>query len=305
LHDADAYETVQLERDILKGFHGGCQIPLGVYVANAGHEIHLWISKGEQWDTPVKRVFGRMPSSNIPTAESLVNQFQQITPQSVFISRQVTTGDIFYDWLSASGFSVSGQSLIDINYLDFEYIGDADWLFFTSKNGVKAFFEKVTFENGKSPKIAAINKGTAMDIVQADYDVSFIGTSSDTTETIRHFATIASGTVLFPKAQNSAQDLPALARELGLNAASLVVYTNQAKVEIEERNEAILVFTSPMNVSAYFEKFSLKNDQQVVSIGPSTSKALEKFGVKYYESFDPMPWSLSDAVMWLSSITKN
>lgn len=300
LHDADAYSTVQLERDILKEFHGGCQIPLGVYVAKACDETHLWISKGEQWDAPVKRVFGRIPSTDIPSAESLVKQFQQITPQSVFISRQVSPGDIFHDWLSASGFSVAGQSLIDIRYIDFEYPNSADWLFFTSKNGVKSFFEKVVFEKGKAPKMAAINKGTAMDIVQAGYDVSFIGTDTDTTRTIHQFAPLASGKILFPKAQNSANNLSAIVQSLGLDAENLIVYTNTAIEHVEKRSEAILVFTSPMNAKAYFDAHALQAHQKVVSIGPATSKELSRLGISYYESYDPMPWSLSDAVMWLS-----
>ncbi len=65
------------------------------------------------------------------------------------------------------------------------------------------------------------------------------------------------------------------------------------------KNHDFLVFTSPSNVEAFLlsNKF---NKQKIISIGPSTTKALKNAGVEnVVESFQSSELALADAVFSL------
>jgi hydroxymethylbilane synthase len=42
----------------------------------------------------------------------------------------------------------------------------------------------------------------------------------------------------------------------------------------------VLIFTSPSSVRAYFNKYSVKSNQEVIAMGPSTAEALKNSGIK-------------------------
>ena len=49
---------------------------------------------------------------------------------SIFISREQSDESVFYKTLTAKGFEVHGQSLLEIRAVPFESIPEADWIFF-------------------------------------------------------------------------------------------------------------------------------------------------------------------------------
>ncbi len=63
----------------------------------------------------------------------------------------------------------------------------------------------------------------------------------------------------------------------------LIVYNTIEKNDFRDPKADVLIFTSPSNVRAYFSKLALKEGQRVVSIGPTTEKELQKFGIKNYK----------------------
>lgn len=292
LHDAISSVPVQLERDILHAFKGGCQVPLGVFARTEGQSTHLWISKASGWDQPVKRLYQRLEAGQWPGAEEIVKRFNDLTPSSVFISRNEGDSDLFTRWMKGAGFEVHAQSLINISPLPFEPPKQLEWLFFTSKNGVTHYF-RLAGKPDASVKIGAINQGTAAFIREMGLTVDFVGDHADTSITARQFAEIVSGVVVLPQAKNAR----GIMEQYLTNAISLQVYDNQPISDIEERMEKVLVFTSPINANAYLSKHALKAYQQIVSIGPSTTKAIMTYGLNSIEAYDPMPWSLVDAVM--------
>jgi uroporphyrinogen-III synthase len=74
------------------------------------------------------------------------------------------------------------------------------------------------------------------------------------------------------------------------NVFNLEVYaTLKHSIEISAEHE-ILVFTSPSNVEAFFEKNKILPHQKIVAMGESTGKALEKEKHKIYK----MPRSFDD-----------
>jgi uroporphyrinogen-III synthase len=62
--------------------------------------------------------------------------------------------------------------------------------------------------------------------------------------------------IVFPQAKKSMQSIQNNLTK-NKNVESLIVYHNQPKSTIDKRSEAVLIFTSPMSVEAYFTKYTL------------------------------------------------
>ncbi len=85
-------------------------------------------------------------------------------------------------------------------------------------------------------------------------------------------------TILFPK---SRQSLRTIQRELldENDIIDLNVYETMFADNIIQRDEEVLVFTSPSNVEAYFTKYRIKEYQKVIAIGSSTRNKLNSFNI--------------------------
>ena len=154
------------------------------------------------------------------------------------------------------------------------------------------------FLNLKSQiNIAAINQGTAQAIYELGLKVDFIGNGSDLQKIAQGFDAVANGKIVFPQAKKSMQSIQNNLTK-NKNVESLIVYHNQPKSTIDKRSEAVLIFTSPMSVEAYFTKYTLENFQQIISIGKTTSKKLQEFSLKNIKTaYEPSNWCLIDEVM--------
>lgn len=56
LNHPEVQQTTVLEREVLRLFQGGCQLPLGSYAEKQGEEFHLWAAMADTWDAPLKEV---------------------------------------------------------------------------------------------------------------------------------------------------------------------------------------------------------------------------------------------------------
>ncbi len=59
INDASTAELVNIERTVLHQMHGGCHLPLGVFVRRSGNEIEAHSAYAEKWDAPLKRIVVR------------------------------------------------------------------------------------------------------------------------------------------------------------------------------------------------------------------------------------------------------
>lgn len=197
----------------------------------------------------------------------------------IFISRALTSNSPFQNLLE--GHTIQGLSLIDFKPIAFEYQKDADWLFFYSKNGIKYFFEQQKTTT-QLPAIAVIGEASALYLKQ-HYSITanFVGTGHPR-DTAEQFAILTKGEkVVFVQAQHSKQSVQKLLGE-HIISHNLIVYNNYFKSHFEISPADILVFTSPMNVNAYFSRYTLQAFQQVVSIGKTTAKTLNQHGIANY-----------------------
>jgi len=212
-------------------------------------------------------------------AERAVGKIKSIKPTSVFITRNVKEAEYFYRVLSASGYKVSGKALIEMKPIPFGLIGKTDWIFFSSKHAVKFFFEQKPSIGNQ--KIGCIGRATADSIRKYGKRADFIGYSTDTKLTGKQFASqVGSGSVLFPMAKGSLRSI-----QNGFikqnQVIDLVVYETIKKNDEPVPFNEIIVFTSPSNVDAYFEKNKFISGQKAVAMGEATANELKKYGINH------------------------
>jgi len=216
--------------------------------------------------------------------DEFVNRFKIL---KIFISRDLKPTSPFKKELVALDMEIIGQSLIEFYPTPFNTIPVVDWIFFYSKNGVKFFLETFTADNflrvmaAKNRPIqwAVMGKGTAATLEKHQIQPDFIGTGHPKA-TAKAFGEIAhQQKVLFPRAEISKQSVQNLL--IGqIEIFDLIVYANKLKPTFFIPYCDILVFTSPLNVVAYFQKHPIQSKQKVVAIGKTTANALEKKGLQ-------------------------
>jgi uroporphyrinogen-III synthase len=198
----------------------------------------------------------------------------------VFITRSLGECPFFQQQLSALGWEVSGLPLIQLSPLPFEIVPAADWIFFSSGNGVRFFFQNIEEKNIRIPiaKWAAIGPATATALAEFVDQIDFTGTGDPDTTVEAFKNRVKKQTVLFLGARNARMDL-----RNKLNAHTLVrsldVYDNRPITDPPVSNAEVLVFTSPMNAEAYFAVHHPNERQSCVAIGKSTAAALRTFGI--------------------------
>jgi hydroxymethylbilane synthase len=299
LNDKEVSTIAHLERSILNAFNGGCQMPLGVYAQKSSlNEFDLWVSKAESWDAIPQRMHFTV-NEKVDTTQ-ILNAFAIPNKADVFISRELKSNDFLKENLEALGHKLSGTSFIEFKAEPFTLEEmQCDWVFFSSKNAVKYFFEQI---NSLSPniKIAAVNKGTAFAIQQLGYSPAFIGEGGDLLIIAQDFDATAGAKVLFAKAKHSRRSIQKSLQQKEIH--EVTVYDNFIKTEIQKREESILVFTSPMNVEAYFNAFSLEKHQRLVAIGSPTEEALKAYGYTCKKSYEPTMWAVLDCVLAVNAV---
>lgn len=197
----------------------------------------------------------------------------------VFISRDLKEDSVFLEHLQAAGFEVIGESLVIFKNIPFSTLPNCDWIFFYSKQAVYYFFENIRRANlNLEAKLAVFGKGTAKALEKELYRADFTGIGKPE-ETAAYFEMFAKGQkVLFPRALHSKKSVQQLLQNK-IEAIDLVVYENVARTDFEIPECEWLVFTSPLNATAYFQKQELKNGQKIVAIGKTTAAALQQLHI--------------------------
>jgi hydroxymethylbilane synthase len=295
LNDAEVAESISIERKVLNLFDGGCQLPLGAYCEvkeneEGGKVFGIFVSKADAWDKFPKQLYFESKKSE-GLAEKIVEKINTVKPAAVFITRDLRKHDYFRDALVAQDFTVHGQALIEMKPVPVRTVPHAEWVFFSSKHAVRYFF--ALKPDVKGVKFGAVAKATADEIRKFGQRAEFIGSTNDTKLTAKKFAALAGGKkVLFPQAKGSLKTIQ-LQMPRKENVIDLIVYeTIKRGWELGAGSEefGIMVFTSPSNVEAFFEKNKVSAGQKVVAMGDATANTLRKFGLRA----DKMPESFDD-----------
>ena len=247
---------------------------------------------------------------------------------TAFITRDLSDNSVFKSLLTARGWQVEGRSLVILTPLVFHEIPAAGWIFFSSKNAVRFFFQNI--ENQKlampSVKWAALGEATAEMLKKYVGEPDFTG-NGDPGATAEAFLRqphprplprrdgstaqgtlyvsppvgggVGGGVVLFPAARHVRESMMSLL-SARFQCIHLEVYDNKPVGAPPASDADVLVFTNPMNAEAYFVQHVLQNKQQVVAIGRTTAEALKALGIDgIFISDEPSERSLADAVLRL------
>jgi uroporphyrinogen-III synthase len=199
----------------------------------------------------------------------------------IFISRELSLDSPFYKILPAEKVQLFGESLIAFEQVEFEAIPAVDWCFFSSRNAVKFFMDGLKAAKLSLPssiQLGALGEGTSRALKGLGYVADFAGNGDP--ETVgQAFGIVASGKrVLFPRAAQSRESIQkSLANTVTI--LDLVVYDNVPRQDFEIPLVDVLVFTSPLNVQAYFARYALLEGQKVVAIGRTTTQAIVDLGI--------------------------
>ena len=153
-----------------------------------------------------------------------------------------------------------------------------DWIFFSSKNAVKHFFEQA--QNLEGTKLAAVGKATSDELRRFNKRADFIGYSTDTQLTGKQFASVVgSKTILFPQAKGSIKTI----QKQFINPQQIIDMSVYETIKNNDKPVSyadIVVFTSTSNVEAYLEKNKINEKQKIVAMGDATANALKNLGIK-------------------------
>lgn len=192
----------------------------------------------------------------------------------VFVSRFLEEYSPIYSCVNSE--EVLAQSLIDFAPLSFER-PQSDWIFFYSRNAVRYFF--INDNYALYPYLwACMSHGTADELSKYVMDIPFIGNGKPT-DVATQFQAIRAidESVCYIKAENSLDSIHKII--IGDQDFSIPAYSNRMVTEIPSMDFDILIFTSPMNVAAWFGQRSY-NGQKVIAIGETTAQALKSKGVE-------------------------
>jgi uroporphyrinogen-III synthase len=189
---------------------------------------------------------------------------------AIFISREISDSSGFHK-LKMQGEQIIAESLIDIQGVDISTYPKTDWIFFYSSNGVKHFFD--------SQEYSTYNQYAVIGPATANVFYSLTGHSPKYTgngipkDVADNFITYEAGkSILFVKAQNSMDSVQRLL-EKEMDTYELIAYRNKIRNDINLMTCKYLVFTSPLNVQAYFNNYPY-NGQKLYAIGQSTASKI-------------------------------
>lgn len=228
--------------------------------------------------------------------------------RSVFISRNISPASPFAARLREAGWLVEGRALIRLSPIKFREIPPADFIFFTSRNAVRFFFNNAPkgpdgkMEILQHARWAAIGPATAKALASFVATVDFTGTGDPATTATAFRDTYGQQerkTILFPAARHIRQSLIALLSD-DFTCIHLEIYDNRPVAHAPFSPADVLVFTSPMNAQAYFSRHPLLPNQRVVAIGRSTAATLAELGLsEIHTAAEPTESGLAEAVLCL------
>ncbi len=272
IHDINTANQINIERNLLQSFDGGCQLPLAVYCElNEQHvpkNLHIAYSQSSE-----KAIKPMVLNENLHNIESIKSKIISKSITSIFISRNLNECDELKTYCPIYNIALTAKSLINTSAIAITLTQQINWIFFSSKNGVQHFFEQIK-ELPSSIKIATIGTSTADALAQYGYQANFIGNTTDFNKVAQTFFLLVNNNenILFPQALKSKNTIQNSVYKKG-NCIDLTVYQTQYLNESIGLHDCY-IFTSPSQVISFFNTNKINTLAHVVAIGKSTYQAL-------------------------------
>ena len=165
-----------------------------------------------------------------------------------------------------------------------------DWLIFTSGNGVRFFFEKVSsgewrVASGEWPRVAAVGEATARLLLERGVVADFMPETFTGEQLVLGLSDVAGKKVLLPRAKIGRPEIVDLLRERGAMVDEIALYESVPAVptpaSLAELDKGIdvITFTSPSTVRHFLEIVRPDRSALIACIGPTTAGEAEKQGL--------------------------
>lgn len=189
----------------------------------------------------------------------------------VFISRSESDAQEIVASLKKSNYTSHCQSFITVNFLSFNIKKEFDWVFFSSSNGARSFFQQTTNVNAK---YAAIGPATAAAV---PFECDFVGEGTNTEDIARmFFHLVGKERVLFSSAEDS---LNSTANLFDSEQVEIISTYKKERIVSQLPQARLYLFSSPSNVYAAQESNDLVG-MNCVAYGTATANALKAAGVR-------------------------
>lgn len=202
----------------------------------------------------------------------------KLAGKSLFISRQLNSDSPLKQLIQDQAIKIIDESLIKITQIRYSYTPQTNWIFFTSKNAIDYFFIQNP-DLHKEVKYGVISKASADHLLNFKKTASFIGQGVDLLNIGKEFKEVLQNeSVLFPQAIDSYQTIQ---KQLAFTNTcfNLYVYKTTIKTDFDIPYSDILIFTSPSNVEAYYNKYKMDSRQLIIAMGSSTKFKLKEYGI--------------------------
>jgi uroporphyrinogen-III synthase len=177
--------------------------------------------------------------------------------------------------------AIQAESLVEFTPVPIEELPEVEWIFFTSRQGVLFFvkgLQSAGFAFPAGAKLAVMGEGTAGALRKSGYAPDFIGNGDPALVGQAMGLLAKDARILFPRAAESRESIQQAVGDLA-TCIDLVVYDNIPRTDFSNLRADALVFTSPLNVKAYFSVFQPQAQQVFFAIGATTCRAIKDQGV--------------------------
>ena len=309
LNNEETKDAVELERAILKGIGGGCQLPLGVTIQKTDNDWMLNLTLAPKdwrdYDTiPLTKILIKESSS-----EQLLSQITFLMPKNVqddelvlqnkeilFVGNNSTIAkyDSYVSSFGALTSTIDIQetftNLSETLYSDHasEWL-NADWVIISSKNAIHA----LNIFNKRFPKdnlkIASVGFSTTKLLQKFGYAVHYQGFESNAKSLAEGLKSIImkDESLLYLSANNAKDTIRQNFAHDEYNFSQIEVYTTVVKKDLPQIPKDYcfdyVVIFSPEYARLTYENYGKSIGKTWVSIGPSTSKKLEELGIFDYK----------------------
>ncbi|WP_239254984.1 uroporphyrinogen-III synthase [Listeria ilorinensis] len=217
--------------------------------------------------------------------------------------------------IEENGFSFINFPLIQTIPLEFKLTPEslkADWFFFTSATTVRFFFEKIAPIELNKTKIAAIGEKTCKELKKLGLSVHFQPSKYETAVFLEEWlaAFPAPAKIYFPQSAIGKDEIKKRLTERGYQIQVQSIYTTilpdearQDRARLLSEQNPIITFASPSAWTHFLQLFQGEvSNFQIGSIGPVTTKAIEKSG--YSVHFEPSHYTMEALLKKIIEETK-
>jgi uroporphyrinogen-III synthase len=162
-------------------------------------------------------------------------------------------------------------------------LGTYDWVIFTSRNGVEAFFRRTKGISGT--RVAAIGPATAGELRAHGVEPDLIPADHIAEAIVEALGDVRGQKILLPRADIARRTLPETLRERGASVDDVPVYHTRPAEHTRPNLDRVdaVTFTSSSSVRNFLAGGGVPAGAKVICIGPVTAGTAREHGLEAIE----------------------